>query len=203
MDSLLAGYRRFRAGVWPGQRAEYEALAQAGQAPVAAVVACADSRLDPAVIFDAAPGQLFSIRNVANLVPPYAPDAASHGTSAALEFAVRGLEVPHLVVLGHAQCGGVRALMEGDGGLTDFLAGWMRIAAPARARVLSCSDPAMDDLTACEHEVVRLSLENLQGFPWVAERVASGKLQLHGAYYGIASGVLQWMGADGGFATVV
>ena len=203
MDSLLAGYRRFRAGVWPGQWAGYEALAQAGQAPVAAVVACADSRLDPAVIFDAAPGQLFSIRNVANLVPPYAPDAASHGTSAALEFAVRGLEVPHLVVLGHAQCGGVRALMEGDGGLTDFLAGWMRIAEPARARVLRCSDPAMDNLTACEHEVVRLSLENLLGFPWVAERVKDGRLRLHGAYYGIASGVLQWMGADGSFATVV
>jgi len=202
METLLAGYRRFREGVWPGQRAAYEALAEAGQAPVAAVVACADSRLDPAAIFDAAPGQLFSIRNVANLVPPYAPDAAYHGTSAALEFAVRGLGVPHLVVLGHAQCGGVRALMEGDGGLTDFLGGWMQIAAPARARVLRCSDPAFDALTACEHEVVRLSLANMMTFPWIAERLADGRLRLHGAYYGIASGVLQIMGPDGIFVPV-
>jgi carbonic anhydrase len=203
MDSLLAGYRRFRAGVWPAQRAHYEALAAAVQAPVAAVVACADSRLDPAVIFDAAPGQLFSIRNVANLVPPYAPDAAYHGTSAALEFAVCGLAVPHLVVLGHAQCGGVRALMEGDGGLVDFLGGWMRIAEPARARVLACSDPATDVITAVEHEVVRLSLENLMTFPWIAARVADGRLRMHGAYYGIASGVLQLMGPDKVFAPVI
>jgi carbonic anhydrase len=203
METLLAGYRRFRTGVWPGQRAEYEALAAAVQAPVAAVVACADSRLDPAVIFDAAPGQLFSIRNVANLVPPYAPDATYHGTSAALEFAVCGLAVPHLVVLGHAQCGGVRALMEGDGGLPDFLGAWMSIAAPARARVLACDDPGIDVITAVEHEVVRLSLENLMTFPWIAARVADGRLRMHGAYYGIASGVLQVMGPDKVFAPVV
>ena len=203
METLLAGYRRFRAGVWPGQRAAYEALAEAGQAPVAAVVACADSRLDPAAIFDAAPGQLFSIRNVANLVPPYAPDAAYHGTSAALEFAVRGLGVPHLVVLGHAQCGGVRALMEGDGGLTDFLGAWMKIAEPARMRALACDDPAIDAAVEAEHAVVRLSLENLRTFPWIAERIADGRLGLHGAYYGIASGVLQVMRPDGVFTPAI
>jgi carbonic anhydrase len=200
METLLAGYRRFRAEVWPGQRAEYEGLAEAGQAPVAAVVACADSRLDPAVIFDAAPGQLFSIRNVANLVPPYSPDAACHGTSAALEFAVRGLEVRHLVVLGHAQCGGVRALMQGAGGMTDFLQSWMSVAEPARARALLCTDPGVDALTACEHEIVRLSLENLLTFPWIGERVADGRLALHGAYYGIASGVLEVMNSQGLFS---
>jgi carbonic anhydrase len=202
METLLAGYRRFRAGVWPGQRAEYQALAETGQAPVAAVVACADSRLDPAVIFDAAPGQLFSIRNVANLVPPYAPDAAYHGTSAALEFAVRGLGVRHLIVLGHAQCGGVRALMEGAGGLTDFLRSWMSIAEPARVRALACTDPNLDGLTACEHEIVRLSLRNLLTFPWIGDLVGEGQLTLHGAYYGIASGVLQLMGPDEIFAPV-
>ncbi len=200
METLLAGYRRFRAEVWPGQRAGYEALAQAGQSPVAAVIACADSRLDPAVIFDAAPGQLFCIRNVANLVPPYAPDAAYHGTSAALEFAVRGLGVRHLVVLGHAQCGGVRALMQGAGPLTDFLRPWMSIAEPARERALACSDPTVEPLTACEHEIVRLSLQNLRTFPWISESVADGRLALHGAYYGIASGVLEVMGPEENFS---
>jgi carbonic anhydrase len=202
METLLAGYRRFRAGVWPKRRADYESLAEGGQKPQAAVVACADSRLDPAVIFDAPPGSLFSIRNVANLVPPYAPDAAYHGTSAALEFAVLGLEVPHLIVLGHAQCGGVRALMEGAGALTDFMRPWMSIAEPARARALACTDPALDVLTACEHETVRLSLENLRSFPWIAERVADGRLRLVGAYYGIASGVLEMLGPDGNFSPV-
>lgn len=202
MENLLAGYRRFRTGVWPVQRATYAALAEEGQRPYAAVVSCADSRLDPAVIFDTPPGRIFSIRNVANLVPPYAPDAAYHGTSAALEFAVLGLQVPHLVVLGHAQCGGVRALMDGAGDLTDFLLPWMSIAEPAKARVLACDDPCTDPLTACEQETVRLSLENLRTFPWIAARTAAGTLRLHGAYYGIASGSLQLLGPDGRFAAV-
>jgi carbonic anhydrase len=202
MDQLIDGYRRFRSGVWPARRAEAEALAEMGQTPRAAVIACADSRLDPAVIFDAPPGHLFSIRNVANLVPPYSPDAAYHGTSAALEFAVLGLEVPNLIVLGHAQCGGVRALMQGAGGLTDFLRPWMSIAEPARARTLACDDPTIDKLTVCELEVVKLSLENLMTFPWIASRVADGRLRLHGAYYGIASGVLQLLRKDGSFSPV-
>ncbi|MFC7540562.1 carbonic anhydrase [Siccirubricoccus deserti] len=113
MDALIDGYRRFRAETWPQQRARFEALAAEGQSPQTMVIACSDSRVDPQMIFSAAPGELFVVRNVANLVPPYMPDAAFHGTSAALEFAVRVLRVRQVVVLGHAQCGGVRALLEG------------------------------------------------------------------------------------------
>src|ERR1035438_9847576 len=113
MQSLLAGYARFRDKGWPDRRKSYESLANQGQKPQALVISCIDSRVDPAVIFDAAPGEILTVRNVANLVPPYAPDAAYHGTSAALEFGVRVLEVRHLIVLGHGSCGGVRTLVEG------------------------------------------------------------------------------------------
>src|SRR3990172_7047759 len=110
MERLIEGYRRFRATQWPEQRATFEALAQHGQSPRAMVVACSDSRIDPAMIFAAGPGELFVIRNVANLVPPYAHDTEPHATSAALEFAVRGLEVADVIVMGHATCGGIPSL---------------------------------------------------------------------------------------------
>src|SRR5579863_7252086 len=113
MEKLLAGYQRFRANGWPEQRRVFESLAQNGQFPKALVLGCIDSRVDPARIFDTVPGEVLTVRNVANLVPPYAPDAAYHGTSAALEFGVRVLEVPHVMVLGHSLCGGVRALVDG------------------------------------------------------------------------------------------
>jgi carbonic anhydrase len=203
LDELIDGYRRFRGSIWPERRAEYERLAEAGQRPLAAIIACSDSRLDPSDIFGAVPGGLFVIRNVANLVPPYAPDAAYHGTSAALEFAVRGLQVPKIVVMGHAMCGGVRALVEGfPGELTDFVQPWMQIARRARDRIMACDSPTGDRLTACEHETVRVSLENLRTFPWIEERVADGRLSLHGAHYGIASGRLELLAADGQFAPI-
>src|SRR6185369_15302564 len=113
MTTLLAGYRRFRAQGWREQSRLFESLAKEGQSPKALVVACVDSRVDPAMIFDTAPGEMLTVRNVANLAPPYAPDAAYHGTSAALEFGVRVLETQHLMVLGHSLCGGVQALLEG------------------------------------------------------------------------------------------
>ena len=135
MDRLLAGYRRFRTEVWPAERARYEALAR-GQRPETLVVACSDSRVDPQTVFGAAPGELFVVRNVAGLVPPYHPDAAYHGTSAALEYAVRVLGVARIVVLGHAQCGGVRAMVEGaPEEARDFVEPWMRIAEPVLRRV--------------------------------------------------------------------
>jgi carbonic anhydrase len=201
MDRLLGGYRRFRETEWPARRALFAGLARAGPAPRAMVIACSDSRVDPAMIFDAAPGELFILRNVANLVPPYQPDAQFHATSAALEFAVRVLEVPDLIVLGHGMCGGVRALLEGaPPGAGDFLGPWMRIAEPAKRRVLECR-PA-DPQTACEQEVVKLSLTNLLSFPWIAARVADGRLRLHGATFAIADGVLAWLGPGGRFAPV-
>lgn len=201
MSQLLDGHRRFRADIWPERRVAYELLAEAGQSPVAAVIACADSRVDPSAIFGAAPGQLFVLRNVANLVPPYQPDAAYHGTSAGLEFAVKSLQVPIIVVLGHHQCGGVRALMQGGAGsLNDFVLPWMEIAARARGRVLACDLPEADQLTACEHETVKVALENLMSFPWIADPVRAGELLLMGAYYGIATGLLELLGPDGSFA---
>jgi carbonic anhydrase len=201
MERLIEGYRRFRATQWPERRAGFEALAEHGQSPRAMVVACSDSRIDPAMIFAAGPGELFVIRNVANLVPPYAPDAAPHATSAALEFAIRVLEVPDVIVMGHAMCGGIHALLEGSPlPVGDFLGPWMRIAEPAKQRALACT-PA-DRQTVCEQEAVKVSLENLLTFPWIAARMNSARLRLHGAIFDIRSGVLSVLQADGRFAPV-
>jgi carbonic anhydrase len=206
MDRLIEGFRNFRRELWPANRALFRALASRGQAPRVMVIACADSRVDPQLIFSAAPGEIFTVRNVANLVPPYAPNSDYHGTSAALEFAVRGLQVEDIVVLGHADCGGVRRLLRGPDPMatSDFVDSWMRIAVPARERALA---QAGGDIEAaqpiCEHENVKVSLENLATFPWVHERVAAGKLTLHGCYFGIESGQLLRLDAKGSFETVV
>ncbi len=203
MEQLLSGYRNFRETIWPDRRAAYEGLAAHGQAPLAMVIACSDSRLDPAMIFGAPPGGLFVVRNVANLVPPYQPDAAYHGTSAALEFGVRSLQVPDIVVMGHALCGGVHTLLHGTTVDTlDFVGAWMGIATRARARAEVRSDDADALRLACEHETVVVSLENLMTFPWIAERVTSGSLRLHGAFYQISTGVLEILQPDGSFAAV-
>jgi carbonic anhydrase len=201
MDKLIEGYRRFRATQWPERQAMFEGLAKDGQSPRALVVACSDSRVDPLMIFGQAPGQLFIVRNVANLVPPYRPDARAHATSAALEFGVRVLQVPEIIVLGHAMCGGIQALLQGPPiPVDDFLAPWMRIAEPAKHRALACR-PA-DPQTACEHEAVRLSLENLMTFPWIAERVKDGRLRTFGATFDIRTGVLAFLDAEGKFQPV-
>ncbi len=199
MDDLIDGYRRFRARAWPERRERFAALARRGQSPQALVVACSDSRVDPAMILDAGPGEIFVIRNVANLVPPYAPDGAAHATSAALEFAIRVLAVPDAIVMGHAMCGGIQALLQGlPDPSGDFLGPWIRVAEPARRRALA-RKPA-DIQAACEEEAVKLSLENLMTFPWVRERVENGKLRLTGAVFDIRSGLLTLLRPDGGFA---
>ncbi len=201
MEQLIEGYRRFRANGWPERRKMFEGLAEKGQKPRAMIVACIDSRVDPAGIFDAAPGELLIVRNVANLVPPYAPDSAYHGTSAALEFGIRVLEVPHLIVLGHGMCGGVQALLNGaPDNARDFVAPWMAMAEPARRETMK--HPPQDRQQCCEHEVIKISLANLMTFPWIAERVADGRLSLHGAWFAIHTGVLETMGEDGQFAPV-
>lgn len=200
MQSLLAGYQRFRRQGWPARRAAFEQLAEAGQRPKALVIACIDSRVSPSMVFDAAPGEMLTVRNVANLVPPYAPDDAYHGTSAALEFGVRVLEVPHLIVLGHGSCGGVQALLNGaPDNAGDFVASWMSIAQSARDVALSC-ERVEDRQECCEHEVIKVSLTNLMTFPWIAERVAAGTLQLHGAWFAIHTGKLTLLQPDGIFA---
>jgi carbonic anhydrase len=200
MQNLLAGYQRFRANGWPEKRREFELLADNGQSPQAMVVACIDSRVDPAMIFDAAPGEMLTVRNVASLVPPYAPDAFYHGTSAALEFGVRVLEVRDLIVLGHGLCGGVRTLLEGaPDRANEFVAPWMSIARPACARAMRFP-PGEGRRLVCEHEVIKVSLTNLMTFPWIAERVAAEKLALHGAWFDIRIGALMILQPDGTFA---
>ena len=171
-------------------------MAQRGQTPKVLLIGCCDSRVDPAIIFDAQPGEMFVLRNVANLVPPYAPDQGHHGTSAAVEFAIRGLDVEHIVVLGHARCGGVRALIEGNDSTdsTDFVRGWMHIARSARDRALALTLSAGQPIEAarrmCEQETVAISLANLMTFPWVRERVEQGRLMLHGWFFDLESGEL-------------
>ncbi len=197
-NALLTGYRRFRDNRWPQERAEYEALA-AGQKPHTLVVACSDSRADPALIFDAAPGELFVVRNVANLVPPYQPDGQLHGVSAALEFGVRVLEVSRIVVMGHAFCGGVNAMINGaPDSCRDFVAPWVAQAAPV-VRLICESFPAEEADRLAEETVVRLSIENLRTFPWIAEREAAGQLTLSGLHFGIADGVLRALKGPGRF----
>ena len=186
MDPLIEGYRRFRADVWPAERARYEAMANWGQSPEAMVIACSDSRVDPQTVFSAVPGELFVVRNVAALVPRYSPDPGHHGTSAALEFGVKVLKVARLVVLGHGQCGGVKAMAYGAPPQAhDFIASWVEIGKPA---VLAAGDKPEGRLERIEAEVVRLSLANLMTFPWIAQAVAAGDLAIVGATYRLKDG---------------
>jgi carbonic anhydrase len=195
MKTLMEGYARFREGYWNRHQHVFTELARKGQAPGAMVIACSDSRVSPEVIFDVAPGEIFVVRNVSNLVPPYAPDTGNHGTSAALEFAVTALEVGTIVIVGHSQCGGIRALMTGPSGSHgDFIESWMAIAHPARARV--CDSPDMPgDFDAmclqCEHESIRVSLRNLMTFPWIESRVQEGSLTLAGMHFNVQTGTLK------------
>ena len=199
MDSLINGYKRFRATDWPEQKRHFEALAENGQRPKAMVVTCIDSRLDPALVFNAAPGELLIVRNVANLIPPYAPDADYHGTSAALEFGIRILNIPSLIVLGHGLCGGVRALIEGIPDTTqDFIGPWMSIAKKARTEAMHCTTPDERQLS-CEHGVIKTSLANLMTYPWIAEKVAQKKLTLNGGWFAIHTGTLEILQDDGSF----
>jgi carbonic anhydrase len=188
--ALLDGYRRFRTGAYREQKERFDSLIE-GQAPPLMVVSCCDSRVDPATVFDTVPGQMFALRNVANLVPPYDSAGGLHGASAAIEFGVLGLEVRHIVVLGHARCGGIKAALSGaqiPGG-AGFVDAWMTIIGAARSRVLI--DRPADPQSALEKEAIKISLANLRSFPYIAEREADGRLKLHGAIFGIERGELE------------
>jgi len=203
IPELVEGYRTFFNGRYQEQAALYNSLATRGQAPKTMIVACCDSRVDPATVFSAGPGQLFVVRNVANLVPPFEPDGEYHGTSAALEFAVTGLEVENVVVMGHARCGGVRAFLDGHYGSPtagSFIGKWMSILRPAGDEVLAemGGAPIERQQEALEHASIRHSLGNLETFPFVRERLEQNRLRLRGAYFGIASGVLQALDPESG-----
>jgi carbonic anhydrase len=190
---LLDGYRGFTTQRLPTEQSRYRELSERGQSPAVMVIGCCDSRVSPEVIFDAGPGELFVMRNVANLVPVYQPDANAHGVSAALEYAVTVLKVPHIVVLGHAQCGGIRAFVDKAAPLSpsDFIGRWMAMFIKPGEVVEQRERETMQEFTVrIEKAAIFRSLENLMTFPFVRSRVESGEMQLHGAYFGVAEGSL-------------
>jgi carbonic anhydrase len=199
---LIEGYSAFLRGRLPEEQNRFRELAERGQSPDIMVIGCCDSRVSPEVIFDAHPGELFVVRNVASLVPPYTPDGAQRAVSAALEFAVQALRVKHIVVLGHAQCGGIRAYAEHGKPLSpgDFIGKWMELIAPAADAV----GPQRDDesfadyLSRLGHVSTIKTLDNLMTFPCVKTLVERGKLQLHAAYFGVATGTLSVLDGQSG-----
>ena len=191
MDRLIAGYRTFREGRWRAEHERYTELAAHGQKPETLVIACSDSRSDPAAIFDASPGELFVIRNIAAIVPPLEIDGAHHGTSAAIAFAVLVLNVRNILVMGHAQCSGVAAALDGNiGDDVPFLRSWIDLLKPAVERTDHSANETSRH-TALERETVLLSMERLMSYPFVAERVRAGELEINGARFGIADGQLE------------
>ncbi len=190
---LIDGYSTFAAGRLQREQDRYNELARAGQSPEVMVVGCCDSRVSPEVIFDARPGELFVVRNVANIIPPYTPDGQAHGVSAALEFGVGALRVKHIVVLGHAHCGGVKAYVQDGQPLSpgDFIGSWMQLMTPAAEKVGPRGAQNHDDyLARLEKANIANSLANLMTFPLLAKLIAKGKVATHGAYFGVASGDL-------------
>jgi len=192
-QQLIDGYRSFLFGSLGHEQDPYRKLGENGQSPQIMVIGCFRLRVSPEVIFDAQPGELFVMRNVANIVPPYAPDGRAHGVSAALEFGVGALKVRHIVVLGHAQCGGVRAFAEEAAPLSagDFIGNWMKLMAPAQKKVgprgtLSHADYLM----RLEQANIINSLDNLMTFPSAQRFVEEGRIAFHGAYFGVATGQL-------------
>lgn len=195
--SLIEGYRRFRLGDYREQRLRYDELAQ-GQSPRMMVVACSDSRVDPTRVFDTGPGEMFVLRNIANLVPPLGEIHGQSSVAAALEYAVTNLQVEDLVVFGHARCGGIAASLAGEydspgKGIGEHVHDWMEMIAPARdsVRAAAAISPDIDQQRALEQAAVRLSLDNLRTYPFVAAAEKSGVLKLHGVIFDIADGALR------------
>jgi carbonic anhydrase len=190
---FIAGFKRFRQHYFDPHEQRFASLQQ-GQKPKVLVIGCSDSRVDPAILTGCAPGELFVVRNVANLVPPCQHDSHHHGVSAALEYAVCHLEIEHIIILGHSGCGGIGALIHGvdNGRPADFIGPWVGIAQRAKEQVLkelSGKEPDKQ-ARACEQAAILVSLENLLSFPWISERVDAGTLCLHGWYFDIAVGQL-------------
>ncbi len=198
--NMIDGYRRFRANGWMTQHERWTTLAD-GQSPRVMVIACCDSRVDPATIFDASPGEMFVVRNIANLVPPFETSPGHHGVSAALEFAVTQLEVEEIVVMGHGQCGGIAAAMSqrfadaapGEGG---FIASWIHMLDDARDRVIH--EHGCDATHELELEAIKTSIANLRTFACIREREQAGKLELHGAWFSIDAGKLHVLDPETG-----
>ena len=193
-EKLLKGYHVFMNTRLVQERERYKQLAYEGQKPETMVIACCDSRTVPETIFDTNPGEIFVMRNVANLVPPFHPDKEYHATSAALEFAVQSLKVKNIVVLGHARCGGIKSALDLDGkplSSVDFIGKWMGLLTPAAEAVATNTlMTSSERQTALERISIRYSINNLRTFPWIKRREDQGKLALHGAWFDIATGEL-------------
>jgi carbonic anhydrase len=197
IQNIKAGYQSFLDALTEEDKAKYQQLAK-GQSPDVFVISCADSRVEPNVIFSTDPGELFTVRNVANLIPPYCPDGKLHGTSAALEFAVTALKVSLILILGHTGCGGIKACLShnpvvvSDGG---FIIPWVQIAAEARYHIVRTYPHLSEEeqATLLEQEAIRLSMRNLTGFPFIQDAVTAGTLQIAGAVFDVANTKLKWI----------
>ena len=192
--TFLAGFGRFQEKYFAHDESLFTRLRQ-GQSPGTLVISCCDSRADPGMLLGAGPGDIFVVRNVGNLVPPYRNGAEMPGIRADIEFAVKGLNVEQIIILGHSGCGGIRALMDGEDSTAsqyEFIGAWVSIAAPVRDRVLRelAGRPQAEQMKACEQGAIALSLENLLSFPWIRERVEAGTLALHGWYFDLDAGQL-------------
>ena len=201
---MLDGYRRFRESGWANQLHRWEELKD-GQSPRVMVIACSDSRVDPTQIFDTNPGEIFVVRNVAALVPPFETSPGRHGVSAAVEFAVQILGIEEVVVMGHGLCGGCNAALTQDlhgapHGQGGFIASWISMLDDARERVIAVhgDDRSRVALRAMEQEAVKVSIENLRTFPWIREKEEAGKLALRGAFFAISDGVLHLLDEGSG-----
>jgi carbonic anhydrase len=198
---LLSGYQSFIDGRYAREKERYRQLHDSGQSPRTMVIACCDSRAAPEMIFDAGPGELFVLRNVANLVPPFQPDSGQHGTSAAIEFAVQSLGIKDLVVMGHGRCGGIRAALDPDAAPLapgDFIGKWMSLLAPVAEQVSSYSFMTPNERqTVLERLSIRNSINNLRTFPYIKALEADGKLTIHGAWFDISTGEL-WVTDEAG-----
>jgi carbonic anhydrase len=197
LEGLLKGFADFRLGYYREHLDLFDKLAAEGQSPKILIIGCADARVDPGILTQTKPGDIFTVRNIGAMVPPaqIPPDHRQHGTSAAIEFAVRGLEVEHVVILGHALCGGIGALVDGkDGAFADYdyLSTWTAVAQSVRDRALRelADKPREQVVRVVEQAAVVNSVVNLMGFPWLAERVAAGKLVLHAWWFNLTEGQL-------------
>jgi len=193
ISNFIAGFKQFKEQYFSGNDDRFASLRH-GQSPTVLLIGCSDSRVDPALLTGCSPGDLFVVRNVANLIPPAEHDRSHHGVSAALEYAVCHLEVAHVIILGHSQCGGIRALLEGvpEGQSAEYIGPWVSIAQRARDQVLRelAGKEREKQARACEQAAILVSLDNLMTYPWLKERVEAGRILLHGWYFDIATGRL-------------
>ena len=201
---LIDGYYRFRGNEWIDEREKWTELA-GGQTPKVMVIACSDSRVDPATIFGTRPGEVFVVRNVANLVPPFDPSGGLHGVSAAVEFAVTALKVEEILVLGHGACGGVKASLSGalrdaKPGEGGFVAEWIKLLDGAREKVVAEHGTGPEGQAALEEEGVKVSIANLKTFPFIRDGLDAGTLSIEGAVFAISDGKLKVLGDNGEFA---